>query len=63
MGGAIELSDVHNIVLIFENSGLVVVDIEVIWCTKDGHDAGETSCPSLPIHSVTGVLGLVCADD
>jgi hypothetical protein len=38
MRRAIELSNIHDVVLVLENSSLVVVYVEVIWCRKDRHD-------------------------
>lgn len=58
-----ELSDVHDVILVLEDSGLVVVDIKIIGCAEDGHDTREAGRPSLPIHSVAGILSLVGADD
>lgn len=58
-----ELSDVHNVVLVLQDSSLVVVHIEVVWCTEDGHDTRETRRPGLPVHSVPGILGFVRTDD
>lgn len=58
-----ELSDIHDIILILQHGSLVVVHIEVVRCAEDGHDTGETSRPSLPVHAVSGVLSLVCANN
>ena len=63
MWRAIELSNVHDIVLVLEDSCLVVVDIEVIWCGEDGHDRRESSSSRLSVHAVSGILGLVSTDD
>ena len=60
---AVELPDVHDVVLILEDSGLVVVHVEVVWRTEDGHDTGEASRPCFPIHSVPSVLRFVRTDD
>lgn len=61
--GAVELSNVHDVVLILQHSGLIVVNIEVIGGGENRHDTGEASGPGLAIHSVTGILGLVGADN
>jgi hypothetical protein len=58
-----ELTNVHDIVLVLENSSLVVVDVQVVGCTEDGHDAREPSSPGLAVHAVTSVLSFVCTDD
>lgn len=58
-----ELTNVHDIVLILENGSLVVVDIEVVGCTEDGHDTRESSCPGLAVHAVSSILSLVCANN
>lgn len=58
-----ELSNVHNIVLVLEHCSLVVVYIQIVGCTENRHDTGETSCPCLPVHSVASILGLVCTDN
>ena len=60
---AVELADVHNVVLILEYRCLVVVHVEVVWRTEDGHDTGEASRPCFPIHSVPSVLRFVRTDD
>jgi hypothetical protein len=56
------LSDIHNVVLVFQNSSLVVVDIQVVRGTEDCHNAGESGSPSLSVHAIPGVLCLVRAD-
>jgi len=58
-----ELPDVHNIVLILKYRSLVVIHVQVVWCTEDRHDTREACRPRLPVHSVTSVLGFVCSDD
>src|SRR5690349_10217547 len=58
-----ELSDVHDVVLILQNSSLVVVHIQVIGRAEDGHHAREASGPSLSVHAVPSVLSFVCAND
>ena len=63
MWGAIKLSNIHDIVLIFENGGFVVVDIKVIRSTKDCHDTWESRSPGLSVHPIPGILGLVCSND
>ena len=63
MRRTVELADIHHVVLIFEHSSFVVVNIEVVGGAEDGHNAREARCPCLPIHSITGVLGFVGADD
>jgi len=55
MGSAIKLSDVHDITFILEDSGLVIVYVEVIWRGKDGHHGGETSCFRLAVHAIPGL--------
>lgn len=63
MRSAVELSDVHNIVLVLKDRCLVVVDIEIVGCAEDGHDTGEACRPGFAIHAVAGILGLVRADN
>jgi hypothetical protein len=58
-----ELTNVHDIVLVLENSSLVVVDVQVVGCTEDGHDAREPSSPGLAVHAVSSILSLMCAND
>lgn len=60
---AVELSDVHDVILVLENGSLVVVHVEVVGRTEDCHDAGETSCPRFPVHSVSSILCFVRTDD
>lgn len=63
MGCTVELPNVHDVILVLENSSLVVVYVEVVRRTEDGHDTGETSSPCFPIHSVSSILRFVCAND
>lgn len=58
-----KLPDIHDIILIFQNSRLVVVHIKVIGRRKDSHDARESSCLGLPIHPVPCILCLMRTDD
>jgi len=60
---AVELPDVHDVVLVLEDGRLVVVYVEVVRRTEDGHDTRETSGPCFPIHSVSSILGLVRTND
>ena len=63
MWSAVELSDVHYIVLVLQNGGFVVVDIEVIGGGKDGHNTWETCRSSLAVHSISGILSFMGSDD
>lgn len=63
MWRAVELSDVHDIVFVFEYGGLVVVDIEVVRCAKYRHHAWEARRPGFTVHAISGVLGFVCSND
>ena len=57
------LSDVHHVVLVLEHRCLVVVDVQVVGGREDGYEGWETSGLTLPVHSISGVLGLVSSDD
>lgn len=48
----IELSDVENIALVFENGGFVIIDIEIVGGGKQGHDRRETGGASFAIHAI-----------
>ena len=63
MRSAVELADVHDIVLILENGGFIVVDVEVVGSAEDSHNGGEASGTRLAVHSVASILSLVGADD
>lgn len=63
MGRAIELTDIHNIVLVLQNGGFVVVDIEVVRGTENCHNTRKTSCSGFAIHSISSVLCLMGAND
>ena len=60
---AVELPDVHDVVLVLEYGSLVVVDIEVVRRAEDSHDTGETSSPCFPVHSVSSILCFVRTND
>ena len=59
---AVELSDVHNIVLVLEHGSFVVVDVEVVWRRENGHNTRETGRSRLTVHSVSGILRFVRSD-
>ena len=63
MRRAIELSNVHNIVLVLQDRSLVVVDVKVVGCAEDCHDARKASRPRLSVHAITGILRFVGSDD
>ena len=63
MRGRVELPDVHDVALVFQDGGFVVIDIEVVRGREDGHDGGETGSLRLPIHAVTRILGFMGSDD
>jgi hypothetical protein len=49
----VELPDVHDVALIFENSSFVIVHIEVIGCREDGHDGGKACAFRFAVHAVS----------
>lgn len=57
MRGAIELPDVHDVVLVFEDSGLVVVYVQVVGGRKDRHHRWETCRGRLLVHAVSWEFG------
>ena len=63
MRGAVELTNVHNVVLVLQNRSLVVVNVQIIWSREDGHHAWETGCPGLTVHPIASVLSFVCTND
>jgi hypothetical protein len=52
MRSTIELSDIHDIVLVLEDCSLVVVYIQVIRSTKDGNNGRKASRSGLSVHSI-----------
>lgn len=61
--GLTELSNIHHIVLILQDSGLIVVYVEVVGGAENSHHARESSRPCLSVHSITGILSFMCADN
>lgn len=57
------MANVHNVVLVLQDCSLVVVDIQVVGGTEDGHDTGEASGSRLAVHAVTGVLSFMGTND
>ena len=53
MWGAIELSDVHDVALVFENGGFVIINIEVIRGGEDGHNRREASGLRFTVHPIS----------
>ena len=46
-----------------ENCHLVIVHIKIVGGREYGYQGEEASGLTLPVHSVSGVLGLVSSDD
>jgi hypothetical protein len=63
MRSAVELSNVHNIVFVLEDSCFVVVNVEIVGCTEDCHHAREACCSRLAIHAIPGVLRFVSTNN
>lgn len=63
MRGAVELSNVHYVVLILEHRSLIVIHVEIIGRAENGHDAREACGPGLAIHAIASVLSFVGSDD
>jgi len=63
VGRAVELSDVHDVILVLQYGGLIVIYVEIVWGAEDRHNAGKTGSPRLAVHSVTSILGLMCPND
>lgn len=60
---AVELSDVHHVVLVLQYRRFIVVHIEIIRRTEYRHDAREARRPRLSVHAVPCILGFVGSDD
>lgn len=63
MRRAVELSNIHHVILVLEHRCFVIVDIEVIGRAEDGHHTGESCRPGLAIHPITCILSLVCSNN
>ena len=59
---AVELANIHYVVLILQDRSLVVVYVEVIGCAEDGHHTREACRPCLSVHSVASILSFVGSD-
>jgi hypothetical protein len=59
---AVKLTNIHNIVFIFENGGLVIVHIEIVGSREYGHDGREAGSLAFSVHSVSSILSFVCSD-
>jgi hypothetical protein len=53
------LSDVHDVVLILQNSSLIVIHIQVVGGAEYGHNTRESCSPSFAVHTISGILGFV----
>ena len=60
---AIELSDIHDVVFVFQDCSFVVIHIEVVGRAEDRHNAWKACRAGLAIHSVPSILGFVGTDD
>jgi hypothetical protein len=59
---AVELPDVHHVVLVAQDGSLVVVGIKIVGGREEGDHARE-ALGTLAVHLVARVLGLVRADE
>ena len=53
MRTTIELSNVHNVVLVLEDGGFVVVDVEVVGRGEDRHNRWESCSLCLSVHTIS----------
>ena len=60
---AIELPDIHNIVLTLQYSHFVVVDVKVVRSAEYRHNTKEACRSSLPIRTIAGILSFVGVND
>ena len=51
---AVKLSDIHDIVLIFQNGCFVVVHVQIVWRRENCHDCRELGSSSLTVHAISG---------
>lgn len=63
MRARVELPNVQDVAFVLENSGLVVVNIQVVGCREEGHDRREPRRPRLAVHTVPGILSFVGSDN
>ena len=63
MRAAGKLSNVDDIILVFKHSSIIAMYIKVVWSAEDGHDTRKPGSWRPPIHAVSSILGLVCAND
>jgi len=49
---AVELPNIHHIILVFEYSGLVIVHIQIIGSAKNRYQRRKAGCLTFPIHSI-----------
>ena len=60
---AVELSDVHDIVLVLQDRSLIVVHVEVVRGGEDGHHTRKACRPCLAVHSIASILSFMGPDD
>jgi hypothetical protein len=58
MRSAVKLPDIQDVAFVLEDSGFVVVHVEVVWGGKEGHNRGEASCSGFTIHAIPGTRKL-----
>lgn len=62
MRRAVELSDVHHVALVLQDSRLVVVHVEVVRGAEDSHDGREACRLGLAVHAISQWMGEVSMD-
>ena len=62
MRGAIELTNIHNVILVLENGSFVVINVEIIGSGKDCHDRRESSRFCFTVHSVSVVVHIMSTE-
>jgi len=53
MWRAVKLSDIHDIILVLQNCGFVVVDVQIIRSRENSHDGRKLGSSSLTVHAIT----------
>ena len=62
MWSAVELADIHDVVLVLKHRSFVVVDIEIVRCAENGHNAWKTRRSCFSVHPIACILSFVRPD-
>ena len=61
MRRTVKLTDIHHVVLVFQNGSLVIVHVEIVGSGEDGDQTWKARALALLVHTVAEMIEENCS--